>query len=107
MMNLLIDLCAGHRCYREYPYEWIERHIKLAGLRVVDTAKFPILYSHSAIVRQLNVARSKLRFFSNKALADEMAKEITALEKECEVLTSKAADGRIKLGFDYVITAEK
>jgi len=97
----------GHRCYREYPYDWIERHVHSAGLRVLDTSKFPILYSQSAIKRQLDVARSKLRLFSSKGLADEMANEISALEKECELVTSKALDGRIKLGFDYVITAEK
>jgi len=81
--------------------------MKLAGLKVLDTSKFPILYSEFSIKRQLDVARSKLRFFSSKTLADEMAKEISALEKECEVLTSRAMDGRIRLGFDYVITAEK
>ena len=88
----------GHRCYREYPFDWIERHLKLAGLKVVDTAKFPILYSQSAIKRQLNVARSKLRFFSSQALADEMAKEISALEKECDIFlcySKKIASGRL------------
>jgi hypothetical protein len=58
-------------------------------------------------MRQLNVARSKLPFFPSKGLADEMENQIVALEKECELLTSKALDGKIKLGFDYVITAVK
>lgn len=107
-LNLITsNIFLGHRCYREYPDHWIERHVKAAGLRLLDKSTFPILYSRSSIQRQLDVARSKLRFFSNKSLADEMAKEITALQKECELLTSNASDGRIKLGFDYVITAEK
>jgi hypothetical protein len=79
----------------------------LAGLKVLDTTKFPILYSKSTIMRQLNVARSKLPFFPSNGLADEMENQIVALEKECELLTSKALDGKIKLGFDYVITAVK
>lgn len=53
-------LLAGHRCYREYPVDWIERHLEKAGLKVVQSSRFPIMYSHGAIVRQINVARSKL-----------------------------------------------
>lgn len=99
-------LLAGHRCYREYPSEWIERHLETAGLKVVETSKFPIMYSHTTIVRQLNVARSKLPLFSSKGLAAEMGKQIDALEKESKSATDRSPTGRIKLGFDYVVTAE-
>lgn len=106
----LRDACimlAGHRCYREYPVDWIHRHLQLAGLEVLDTSKYPILYSHNAIVRQLNVARSKLPYFPNKALVTAMAATIDSLEKHSKEATSKSPTGRIKLGYDYVITAEK
>ncbi len=98
-------LLAGHRCYREYPIEWIERHLERAGLRLVKSSRFPILYSHAAIVRQLNVARSKLTLFPSKALAKEMGESIDALERESKIATDKAANKRLKLGFDYVVTA--
>lgn len=98
-------LLAGHRCYREYPVDWIERNIEKSGLEVINTSKFPILYSHAAIVRQLNVARSKLSLFPSKALAKEMEGAINALEKESKVATDKSPSGRLKLGFDYVVTA--
>mmetsp|Transcript_29228 Transcript_29228/g.86554 ORF Transcript_29228/g.86554 Transcript_29228/m.86554 type:complete len:317 (-) Transcript_29228:214-1164(-) len=105
----LRDACiklAGHRCYREYPPAWIERHLRLAGLEVVETSRFPIMYSHATILRQLNVARSKLPLFPSKGLATEMGKQIDELEKESRAATDRSSTGRIKLGFDYVVTAE-
>mmetsp|Transcript_22764 Transcript_22764/g.26365 ORF Transcript_22764/g.26365 Transcript_22764/m.26365 type:complete len:327 (-) Transcript_22764:74-1054(-) len=99
-------LLAGHRCYREYPVDWIERHMERAGLNIINSSSFPILYSHSAIVRQLNVARSKLSLFSSKGLAKEMEEAINTLEKESKIATDRSPNQRIKLGFDYVVTAE-
>ena len=99
-------LLAGNRCYREYPPDWIERHLELAGLNVLSQSKFPIMYSHRTIVRQLNVARSKLKLFPSKRLAEEMGKVIDDLEKESKEATDLSPTGRLKLGFDYVIAAE-
>ncbi len=106
----LRDACiklAGHRCYREFPVEWIERHLERAGLNVVSSSNFPIMYTHAAIVRQLNVARSKLPLFPSEGLAKEMGKAIDALEKESKIATERSPNGRLKIGFDYVVTAEK
>jgi len=100
-------LLAGHRCYREYPVDWIQRHLELSGLTVVGTSKFPIMYSHTTIMKQLNVARSKLRLFRSKGLADEMGKAIDELEQESKTVTGNCPKGFFKLGFDYVVTAEK
>jgi hypothetical protein len=101
-------LLAGHRCYREYPVEWIERHLeKVPGLKVVQSSRFPIMYSHAAIVRQLNVARSKLSLFPSRALAKEMEGVIDDLERESREATARSPNGRIRFGFDYVVTAEK
>ena len=30
-------LLAEHRCYREYPLDWIQRHVQRAGLNVVES----------------------------------------------------------------------
>jgi len=100
-------LLAGHRCYREYPVDWIERHMEKAGLKIVNSSQFPIMYSHASILRQLNVARSKLPLFSSKTLAKEMGEEIDALERQSKAATDKSPNGGLKLGFDYVVTAEK
>jgi hypothetical protein len=101
-------LLAGHRCYREYPIEWIERHLeKVPGLKVVESHRFPIMYSHGAIVRQLNVARSKLSLFPSKELAKEMGEVIDDLERQSKEATVRSPNGRIRFGFDYVVIAEK
>jgi len=100
-------LLASHRCYREYPPDWIERHMEQAGLKIIDTSKFPIMYTHTTIVRQLNVARSKLKLFPSKELAKSMGKQIDELEKESLAVTGKAPNRKIQLGYDYVVTGEK
>lgn len=100
-------LLAGHRCYREYPPHWIERQLERGNMILLDTSKYDILYSHKAMVRQLNVARSKLPLFPNKDLANEMGKTIDALDKESGELILQSPNQRLRLGFDYVITAEK
>lgn len=100
-------LLAGHRCYREYPLDWILRQLENTGLEVIGSSRFPIMYSHTSIVRQLNVARSKLKLFPSKTLAEEMGETINALEHECKLAMQRSKNGRIKLGFDYVVIAEK
>ena len=100
-------LLAGHRCYREYPVDWIERHMMNAGLDVVTTRTYPIRYDHPTMVRQINVGRSKLKFFPSKGMAKEMGLVLDGLEKESLEVTRRQKDGRITLGFDYVVVAEK
>jgi len=105
-LSFLTPRLLGNRCYREYPQDWIERRLKEADLRVVNSSRFPILYSHGAIVRQINVARSKLAFFRDKDLADSMGKTLDGLEEESREATASSPSGRLKLGFDYTIAAE-
>jgi len=101
-------LLAGHRCYREYPVDWVIRQVeRVPGLKVVKVSQFPILYSHNTIKTQLDVARRKLPYFPTKQLANEMEKVINALEDESEMLTEKSPNKKLKLGFDYVIVVEK
>lgn len=100
-------LLANHRCYREYPLDWIERHVTRAGMNVVESKKYPIRYDHSTMVRQINVARSKLKLFPSKGMAKEMGSVLDQLEKESLEVTKKQADGRVTLGFDYVVVAER
>ena len=59
----------------------------------------------TTIVRQLNVARTKLALFPNRELANAMRKTLDDLEKEAEKVM-KETGGSFKLGFDYVICAE-
>ncbi len=100
-------LLANHRCYREYPLDWIERHVARAGMEVVGRMTYPIRYTHETMVRQINVGRSKLKLFPSTSMANEMGKVLDELERESLEVTKRLADGRITFGFDYVVVAEK
>ena len=98
-------LLAGHRCYREYPMEWIQRQVQGCGkLKLVKSVKMPILYRHETVVKQINVARSKFPLFPSKELTSSMAAVLDDLEAQTKAV---AAKGRIRLGFDYIVGAEK
>lgn len=99
-------LLAGDRCYREYPLDWVERQVSLtnssdASLKLLGSKKYPILYRHHTIMKQINVGRRKLSRFPTKALADEMKIVLDDLEKRSRDATEKV-NKRIELGFDYV-----
>jgi hypothetical protein len=105
-------LLAGHRCYREYPVSWVERQLtrhdsSTGGIWThLETRTFPILYRHETIVKQINVGRSKLQYMEPQ-LAATMAKVLDDLEVESRIATERAVSGRIQLGFDYVVCAQK
>jgi hypothetical protein len=135
-------LLAGHRCYREYPMEWIQRQITLlqekndngdatkdkeddngaaasavangstsssssSALHLLSAQTFSILYRHESVVTQINVGRSKLPQFPNQDLAEQMRLVLNDLERQSLEATQRQSNGRIRLGFDYVVAAEK
>jgi hypothetical protein len=101
-------LLAGHRCYREYPVEWIRRQIEtLPDLELKHSSRFPIMYRHGTIVKQINVARTKIRLFDAPELAESMGKVLDDLERQSLEATQRSPTGRLTLGFDYVVSAEK
>lgn len=110
-------LLAGHRCYREYPLAWVERQIQQRQqqqqsdeLRLVHTSRFPILYTATTAVKQINVGRSKLpliRAAGNPTLADGLERELQDLEDQVRAACARRPDGKIELGFDYIVTAER
>eukprot|EP01034_Spumella_vulgaris_P034924 gene34924-43066_t len=72
-------LLAAHRPYREFPLEWIKRHMAQANLHVMETKKFTILHSEDSAVRQIKVARSKLDLMKNSDLRAGMDKYLNDL----------------------------
>jgi hypothetical protein len=109
-------LLAGHRCYREYPVEWIIRQCELLNssskndadvleLEIKHVQRFPILYKYETILKQINVGRSKLRYFTNKELANSMSTVLDDLEKQGAAATRNGK--RIQLGFDYIVCLER
>jgi len=105
----LRDSCiklAGHRCYREYPLEWIQRQLLKSGYRIISTHKMPIVYSFDNIKRQINVASSKLPFFPNEDLKTAMKAHIESVTHQVQEAVDSTTSKRIKLGFDYIVCAE-
>ena len=101
-------LLAGHRCYREYPVDWVESQVRnhQEELKLLETKRFPILYRHATICKQIQVGRSKLRLMTPD-LAKSMGALLDDLEQQSLQATSRASSGKIQLGFDYVVSVEK
>ena len=99
-------LLAGHRCYREYPMDWIQRQLEANGFRILAAEKVPIVYSEHSIRRQLNVASRKFKFFKDPALADSMRQSIERLDKRMVDVVKRESSNRIRFGFDYIVAAE-
>ena len=100
-------LLAGQRCYREYPFTWVQRQLQKHGYRILGTEKLPILYSEQSIRRQLNVAKSKLPYFKDRILAKAMARRLAELDSRMvNVVAAQKPNSRIRHGFDYIIAAE-
>ena len=99
-------LLAGHRPYREYPSEWVIRHLEMSNLRVFKSKIFTILHSEESTLRQLRVARSKLNLMPNVALRTAMDSYISDIEERVAEAMKRSPKGSIPLSHDYVIAAE-
>lgn len=96
-------LLAGHRCYREYPMDWVVRAMERAGFTVQEATAMPILYGPRFINGQLDVCARKLPYFKDRALAQSMDAHITALR--VRALEHLEQSRHIRFGEDYVIAA--
>ena len=97
-------LLSGHRPYREFPLDWITRHLQQEGIRIVKSKSFTILHSEESALRQLRVAQSKLDLMHAGA-REGMSRYLFELAERVRD-TLRAAGGKIPLSFDYVIAAE-
>lgn len=97
-------LLAGHRPYREFPLEWIVRHLERAGFHVVRSKSFTILHSTDSMTRQLKVAQSKLPLMPSEV---RLGMEVYLNELGARIRASRSdGSSRIPLSFDYVIEAQ-
>lgn len=90
-------LLAGHRMYREYPAELVQRWMVSVDLRVSDVRVFPNRVGARFVNGQLDVAKRKLPRFGDRALAKTMDATIDALRERA------LAQGEVVWGEDYVI----
>ena len=100
-------MLAGHRPYREFPLDWMTRHLERSNFEVVNTKNFTILHSEESILRQLKVGQSKLPLFPNPKLREGLETYIGELGERVKSAARSTATGRIPLSFDYVIAAKK
>ena len=97
-------LLAGERCYREHPISWVERNMKRTSLHVLHTSKFPLLHRAEDLMDQVGTARWMLRRIDDTNLASALEDSLDNLEREIRTSTQ---DQTIRLGFDYLVVAEK
>ena len=98
-------LLGGHRPYREYPSEWVIRHLQQDGFEVKKSRSFSILHSKDSAVRQIRVARSKLELMESGAIRGGMQLYLDELESRVEDAMDEAENGNIPLSHDYVLMA--
>ncbi|WP_374764942.1 class I SAM-dependent methyltransferase [Yunchengibacter salinarum] len=97
-------LLAGERPYREFPVDWVLRHLGQAGFRIVDVRHFPIRYRAKFVNGQLDMCLRRLPHLPDPDLAQALRGQVEALRAAAlPVADSKAG---LKAGADYVIAAE-
>ena len=96
-------LLAGHRCYREYPMDWVIRSLERSGYAVDEALSIPIVYGARFINGQLDVCRRELPHFADPALAEAMSARIEALRSSALALSER--EGGLRFGEDYVVAA--
>lgn len=99
-------LLGGHRPYREYPLEWMARHLKKSNIKVLNSKSFTILHSEESAYRQIKVAQSKLSLIQNNPLRSGMESYLIDLDQRIKIAVRSTERKRIPLSFDYVICAE-
>mmetsp|Transcript_26569 Transcript_26569/g.30193 ORF Transcript_26569/g.30193 Transcript_26569/m.30193 type:complete len:542 (+) Transcript_26569:56-1681(+) len=114
-IHLVDKVGSVQRPYREFPLAWMERQItngksasKLLELVPGTTKKFPITYTHSSIVRQLDTARSKLKFIMNNTTRAALTLQLEDLEQKAKVACQQKNGGRLNVGsYNYVVVAQR
>lgn len=96
-------LLAGHRCYREYPLDWVLRSLEGAGFEVADAVEIDIVWGARWVEGQLAVCRSKLPLLADRALA--AALEGTVAELQARALRVVAQARGVRFGTDWVVKA--
>jgi len=97
-------LLAGERPYREYPMDWVLRHLRSAGFRPLDAQQFPIRYGERFIHSQLDMCVQRLARLRDRSLALALAEHVGSLRDRAVALCQ--AEGGLRHGFDYVVAAE-
>jgi hypothetical protein len=96
-------LLAGHRTYREFPLEWVLRHIESAGFAIDEARVFPIRYGERFVSEQLGVCRKKLPWIADRKLASALEQHIDQVAARARELHALATS--TVFGEDWIISA--
>lgn len=99
-------LLAGQKPYREFPLEWMTRHLEKSNFDVLNTATYSILHSEDSITRQLRVAELKLDYFLDSSLRNGMQSYLDGLRLRIQEAVRGTETKKIPLSFDYCIAAQ-
>lgn len=91
--------------HREYPVDWITRHMEMEGLRIIKTKSFNILHTVESASRQIRVAQTKLDLMPSSTLRAGMSAYLEELTERVRVAVASNG-GKIPLSFDYIVAAE-
>ncbi len=97
-------LLAGDRPYREFPADWVIRHLQQAGFRLIDVRQFPIRYRERFVDGQLDMCLRRLPRFPSEPLAASMRAEVERLREHAHDVLQR--ENGLPHGSDYVIAAE-
>lgn len=106
-LGRLRDAClllARERPYREYPSDWVMRHLHRAGYKVIGGQRFPIRYGERFVRSQCRMCRQRVSRFADTAVAQSMLSHIDAMEQRGLQLI--AQNNGLATGHDYVIGAQ-
>lgn len=97
-------LLAGERPYREYPLEWVLRHLRQAHFKPIDVKQFGIRYGVNFVNSQLDMCAARTQRLRDRGLAVAFNEHIATLrQRALQYLTQ---EGSLPHGFDYVIQAK-
>lgn len=97
-------LLAGDRPYREYPMEWVMRHLARSGFVVRDAQRVPIRYGERFINSQLDMSAAALDGLEDRNVAVALHTDIAQLR--AQALACARRNGGLRHGHDYVLVAE-
>ncbi len=97
-------LLSGDRPYREYPLDWVLRHLELAGLKPVEVQRFPVRYGERFINSQLDLCAQSLDRLRDRSLAVALQSHVAGLRERAHAVS--AAEGGLRHGYDYLVVAE-
>lgn len=97
-------LLAHERPYREYPMDWVLRHLDQAGFHAIDAMRIPIRYGERFVNSQLDMCSRAVDGMRDRVPG--IALHATIAELRSRALAMVASEGGLRHGHDYIIMAE-